>query len=260
MNKDKFIFSQLTDFLDRFKFRRLVDKYKGDSHVKTFSCWNQLLTLMFGQLSGRESLRDLVVALEAHKSKCFHLGLGTNGVSRTTLAEANQKRDFRIFEEFAFFMMDEARKFQSNDIFRLGSKVYAFDSTTIPLCLSLFKWARFRRGKAGIKVHVLYDLETSVPAYYHITEAVQGDSKTMKEISYESGAYYVFDRGYNSFADLFRINRLESFFVVRAKQNLRYKAVRWKRRMPKNVLTDAEIQLDGEQSQQKYPETLSCTF
>jgi len=256
MNKSKYVFAQLVEFLDKDKFRHLVDKYEGNRYVKHFTCWNQLLALMFGQLSNRESLRDLVVALEAHQSKCYHLGLGKNPIAKTTFATANQNRDYRIFEEFAFYMMDQARSKRATDIFKLKGKVYAFDSTTIPLCLSVFWWAKFRKRKGGVKAHVLYDLESQVPAYFHITKASVHDSKTMNEIPYESGSYYVFDRGYNAFKELYRIHRHESFFVVRAKKNLQYKCIKWKRRMPKNVITDSEILLADYITSKKYKEKL----
>ena len=256
MFKDKFVFSQLIAFLDRNHFNYLARKYDGDKYVKHLTCWNQLLALMFGQLSNRESLRDLIVALEAHQSKCFHLGLGRKPIAKTTLATANQNRDYRIFEEFAFYMMEQARRNRAADIFKLGGKVYAFDSTTIPICLSVFWWAKFRKKKGGVKVHVLYDLEAQVPAFYHITTASVHDSKAMPEIPYETGAYYIFDRGYNNFKELFRIQRMESFFVVRAKTNLQYKCVKWKRRMPKNILSDAEIELTVYNSRKDYPDNL----
>ena len=256
MNKDKYVFAQLLEYLDYDKFRHLVDKYDGNRYVEHLTCWNQLLALMFGQLSNRESLRDLIVALEAHQSKCFHLGLGRKPIAKTTLATANQNRDFHIFEEFAFYMMAQAREKRATDIFKLGGKVYAFDSTTIPLCLSVFWWAKFRKKKGGVKAHVLYDLEAQVPAFYHITTASVYDSKAMPGIPYETGAYYVFDRGYNNFGELYRIQRMESFFVVRAKSNLQYRCVKWKRRMPKNILTDAEIELTVYKSRKDYPENL----
>lgn len=256
MNKDKYVFAQLIEFLNNDKFRRLVDKYSGNRYVKHLTCWCQLLALMFGQLSNRESLRDLIVALEAHKSKCFHLGLGRYPIAKTTLAAANQNRDYRIFEEFAFYMMEQARQKRAEDMFKLGGKVYAFDSTTIPLCLSVFWWAKFRKKKGGVKAHVLYDLEAQVPAFYHVTTASVHDSKAMKEIPYETGAYYIFDRGYNNFKELYRIQRMESFFVVRAKSNLQYRCVKWKRRLPKNILTDAEIELTVYKSSKDYPEHL----
>ena len=256
MNKDKYVFSQLLEFLDYDKFRHLVDKYDGNKYVKYLTCWNQLLALMFGQLSNRESLRDVIVAIEAHRSKCFHLGLGRKPIAKTTLATANQNRDYRIFEEFAFHMMSQAREKRAENIFKLGGKVYAFDSTTIPLCLSVFWWAKFRKKKGGVKAHVLYDLEAQVPAFYHITTASVHDSKAMQAIPYETDAYYIFDRGYNNFKELYRIHRIESFFVVRAKTNLQYRCVKWKRRMPKNILTDAEIELTVYNTHRDYPETL----
>jgi len=256
MFQDKFVFSQLTAFLDRNHFNYLTRKYDGNKYVKHLTCWNQLLALMFGQLCNRESLRDVIVALEAHRSKCFHLGLGRKPIAKTTLATANQNRDYRIFEEFAFYMMTQAREKRAADIFKLGGKVYAFDSTTIPLCLSVFWWAKFRKKKGGVKAHVLYDLEAQVPAFYHITTASVNDSKAMQEIPYETDAYYIFDRGYNNFKELYRIQRMESFFVVRAKSNLQYKCVKWKRRLPKNILTDAEIELTVYKSRKDYPENL----
>lgn len=160
MNKDKYVFAQLIEFLDNNKFRHLVDKYDENRYVKFFTCWNQLLAMMFGQLNNRESLRDLIVAFEAHRAKQYHLGLGRKSIAKTTFASANQNCDYRIFEDFAFFMMEQARKKRVTDIFKLKGNVYAFDSTTIPLCLSVFWWAKYRNKKGGVKAHVLYDLES----------------------------------------------------------------------------------------------------
>ena len=256
MFQDKFVFAQLATFMDRNHFNYLVRKYGGDKYVKHFTCWNQLLAMMFGQLGNRESLRDLTVALEAHQPKCYHLGLGRNPIAKTTLATANQNRDYRIFEGFASHMMDQARRKRIDHIFKLNGNVYAFDSTTIPLCLSVFWWAKFRKRKGGVKVHFLYDLEVLVPAFFLVTKASVFDSRVMSEIPYESGSYYVFDRAYNAFAALFKINKTDSYFVVRAKKNLQYRCVKWRRRLPKNVLTDAEIVLAEEPSFRKYPEKL----
>ena len=255
MNNSRYVFSQLTVFLDRNHFNYLVRKYGGNKYVKHFTCWNQLLAMMFGQLSNRESLRDLVVAIEAHRSKSYHLGFGKN-VSKTSLARANQTRDFRIFEEFAYYLVGEARDKRTTDIFNLGGNVYAFDSTTISLCLEVFWWAKFSKYKGGIKIHTLYDLETQIPAFFHITTASVYDSKVMKEIPIESGAYYIFDRGYNNFKELYRIHCMGSFFVVRAKSNLQYKCIKWKRRLPDGILTDAEIELTFSDSRKRYPEHL----
>lgn len=253
MHKDKFVFSQLIVFLDRNKFNYIVRKHDGDKYVKHFTCWNQLLSLMFGQLSNRESLRDLIIALDAHHSKCYHLGIGRN-VSRSSLSRANQDRDYHIFEEYAYYLINEARQKRATEIFKLGGNIYAFDSTTIDLCLAVFWWAKFRKKKGGIKVHTLYDVETQIPAFIHITEAAVHDSKAMKEIPYESGSYYIFDRAYNSFKMLYKVHQIDAFFVVRAKKNLQYKSIKWKRRLPKNVLSDVTIELIGFYSKQYYPE------
>lgn len=255
MFQDRFVFAQIAAFLDISKFNRIVAKYSGDKYVKHFTCWNQLLALMFGQLSNRESLRDLIVALEAHRSKCYHLGMGKN-VSKSSLARANQDRDYRIFEEYAYYLVSEARSKRASKIFNLAGSVYAFDSTTIDLCLAVFWWAKFRKKKGGIKVHTLYDVETQVPAFFHITEAAVHDSKAMEEIPYESGSYYIFDRAYNNFKMLYRIHRIEAYFVVRAKKNLQYKSVKWKRRLPRNVLSDTSIELTGYYSRKHYPEQI----
>ena len=255
MHKEKFVFAQLAEFLNGDKFRHIVDKYEGNSYVKTFNCWNQLLVLMFGQLSNRKSLRDLALVISAHSDKCYHLGFGKS-VTLSNLSKANARRDYRIFEEYAYYMIGKARSKRINDVFELGGNVYAFDSTTVDLCLSVYEWARFRRAKGGIKIHTLYDLETQVPAFLHITEASVHDVNALDKIPYEQGAFYVFDRGYNDFKRLYRINEIESFFVVRAKENLKFKAVRWKRRMPKNVVSDSIIRLSGYASEKKYPDVL----
>lgn len=255
MNKDKYVFAQMVEFLDNYKFLRIVKKYDGNKYVKHFTCWNQLLTLMFGQLCNRKSLRDLIVALNAHQEKCYHLGVGKH-VTRSNLAKANENRDYRIFEDFAFHMISEARKKRVNDIFKLNGNVYAFDSTTIDLCLKLFPWANFSTYKGGIKIHTLYDVETQVPAFIHITEAKINDVRAMDVITYESGSFYVFDRAYNDYHRLYKIHMMDSFFVVRAKTNIKARVLKWKRRLPKNILSDCEIELTGFYTQKSYPETI----
>jgi len=255
MNKDKYVFAQMVEFLDNYKFLRIVKKYDGNKYVKHFTCWNQLLTLMFGQLCSRESLRDLIVALNAHQEKCYHLGVGKH-VTRSNLAKANENRNYRIFEDFAFYMISEARKKRVNDIFKLNGNVYAFDSTTIDLCLKLFPWATFRTHKGGVKIHTLYDVETQVPAFIHITEAKINDIKAMDVIPYESDSFYVFDRAYNDYHRLYKIHMMDSFFVVRAKTNIKARVLKWKRRLPQNILSDCEIELTGFYTQKSYPETI----
>ena len=255
MHQDKFVFAQLVSFLNRNHFNYLVRKYEGDKYIKFFSCWNQLLTLMFGQLSNRESLRDLIVAINAHQKKSYHLGFGKH-VTKSNLAKANQNRDYHIFEDFAYFLVNEARRKGAVDIFKLGGNIYAFDSTTIDLCLDVFWWAKFRKYKGGIKIHTLYDIETQIPTFFHVTNAKVNDVNAMDVIPYEIGSYYVFDRGYNDFKRLYKIKTLDSFFVIRSKKNLQYKCIKWKRRLPKNILSDAEIELTGYYPHQYYPESL----
>lgn len=255
MHNQSYVFAQLTSFLNRSKFNRIVAKYHGDNYIKIFSCWNQLKVLMFGQLSRRESLRDLIIAVEAHIGKAKFLGFG-DSVTRSNLAKANQNRDYHIFEEYAYYMVQLARNLNDTTIFNLNGKVYAFDSTTIELCLAVFCWAKFRKTKGGIKIHTLYDIEAQVPAFFHITTASVHDSQAMKEIPVESGAYYIFDRAYNFFSQLYRFNCAGAYFVVRAKKNLQYKAIKWKRRMPENVMSDSVIELTTYKSRNDYPTQL----
>lgn len=255
MNRDKYVFAQLAQFMDQFKFLRIVKKYGADKYVKSFSCWNQLLTMMFGQLTNRESLRDLIVATEAHSGKLYHLGMGKS-VTRSNLSKANEQRDYRIFEEYAVFMIEQARKRRIDKIFEIEGHVYAFDSTTIDLCLSVFEWAKFRKHKGGIKMHTLYDLEAQVPAFVYITPANVHDTKAMPEIPYEMGAHYIFDRGYNDYGDLFKINLVGGFFVLRAKTNVRLKPRTWKRRLPEGVISDVIGNFSGYKSRKLYPDEL----
>ena len=259
MHKGKYVFSQLLDFLDRNHFNYLVRKYGGDRYVKDFTCYNQLAVLMFGQLSNRESLRDVVLATQAHASKAFHLGFGKYA-SKSTLSDANNKRNYRIFEEFAYHIVAEARACRADDIFKLGGNVYAFDSTTIELCLETFKWALFRKNqrKGGIKVHTLYDIETSIPTFFHITEARVHDTKAMDAIPYEESSFYIFDRGYNDFGRLHNIANIGAYFIVRGKKNNDFKPLRWTRRFPpgSGILSDAIGYMDGQFTREKYPDKI----
>ena len=259
MGNGKLVFSQLLDFLDRNRFNYLVRKYGGDKYVKNFTCYNQLSVLMYGQLSNRESLRDVVLATQALAGKAYHLGFGKH-VSKSTLSDANNKRDYRIFEDFAYEVIAEARKCRANDIFKLGGNVYAFDSTTIELCLETFKWAILRKNqrKGGIKVHTLYDLETSIPTLFHITEARVNDMNAMDVIPYEENSFYIFDRGYNDFERLFRINAIGAYFIVRGKKNNDFKPVKWTRRFTPDsgIQSDAIGYMNGLLTSGKYPQMI----
>ena len=257
MYNKKYVFSQLLDTLDRNDFNYLVRKYEGDKYVKQFTCYNQLAVLMFGQLSNRESLRDVVLATQAHASKAYHLGFG-KAVTKSNLSKANNNRDYRIFEEFAYHMVAEAQKRRATEIFKLKGKVYAFDSTTIDLCLNVFQWALFRKKKGGIKVHTLYDIETQIPTFFHITPARVHDTKAMDVIPYEENSFYIFDRGYNDFKRLHNIESVGAYFVIRGKKNNDFKPVKWTRRFPlgSGILSDAVGYMDGQLTAAKYPDKI----
>lgn len=259
MHNGKFVFSQLLDFLDKDVFLRISNKYDGNRYVKFFTCWNQLAVLMFGQLSNRESLRDVALATQALSQKAFHLGFGKYA-TKSNLSKANNSRDYRIFEEFAYRVIAEARECRATDIFKLNGHVYAFDSTTIELCLNAFKWAIYRKnqGKGGIKVHTLYDIETSIPTFFHITEARVNDMKAMDAIPYEENSFYIFDRGYNDFKRLFAIETIGAYFVVRGKKNNDFRPMKWKRRFPpgSGILSDAIGYMDGQLTMGKYPDRI----
>lgn len=259
MHNGKFVFSQLLDFLDKDIFLRISNKYNGNRYVKFFTCWNQLAVLMFGQLSNRESLRDLALATQALSRKAFHLGFGKYA-TKSNLSKANNGRDYHIFEEFAYRVIAEARECRATDIFKLNGHVYSFDSTTIELCLNAFKWAVYRKNqrKGGIKVHTLYDIETSIPTFFHITEARVNDMRAMDAIPYEENSFYIFDRGYNDFKRLYAIESIGAYFVVRGKKNNDFRPMKWKRRFPpgSGILSDAIGYMDGQLTMGKYPDKI----
>jgi hypothetical protein len=259
MNQGKFIYSQLTDFLPKRIFDGLVDKYHGNKHVRHFYCWNQLLCMIFGQLTGRDSLRDLMISIEPHKPKYYHLGFGI-GTSRSNFANANEKRDCRIFEDFAYYLIDQAQHSSIVDpdfLLTIDGNVYALDSTTIDLCLNVFWWAEFRKAKGGIKLHTLYDIKTSIPSFIYVCKAAVHDLNIMDLLYYEAGGYYIFDRGYNDFARLFKINQCSAYFVSRPKDNLQFKRMYSNKVCKKNgVLLDQIVKLTGFYAFKKYPEKL----
>jgi hypothetical protein len=208
MNQGKYVFAQLTDFLPQRLFDRCVEKYSGNARVRLFSCWNQMLCMMFGQLSGRESLSDLISGINAHRGKSYHLGLGSR-ITKSNLAKANKRRDWRIFAEFAYCLINQARKICMTDkdfAVAFDGPVFAFDSTTIDLCLNIFWWAAFRKAKAGIKLHTLYDVKTSIPTLINITDALTHDVNALDFLDYEKGGFYIFDRGYVDFQRLHKIH------------------------------------------------------
>ena len=257
MHSGKYIFAQLIEFLPQKYFQRLVMKYEGDKYVKHFTCWNQLLVMMFGQLSNRDSLRDLTNTITAHSNKVYHLGFG-NKVTRSNLSKANEKREPKIFEDFAYRMIDIARKRRITKDFEIENHVYAFDSTTIDLCLTMFWWAKFRHTKAGIKMHTLFDVETQIPTFIHITEAKVHNVNAMDVIPYETGAYYIFDRGYYDLKRLYHINQIDAYFVIREKSRLNYEVIKDNdtNHNFNGILSDQLIKLTGYASIKKYPKEL----
>ena len=215
MNQGKYIFAQLTDFLPRRVFDRIVSKYNGNKYIRSFTCWNQMLCMVFGQLTSRDSMRDLMLSLEAHKSKYYHLGFGPT-VSRRNLGTANEKRSYKIFEEFAYVLIEEAREscYKSEFEVNVEGNVYAFDSTTIDLCLSVFWWAEFRKFKGGIKLHTLYDIKTSIPTFLYISTAKVHDVNVLDQLTYEAGSFYVIDKGYIDFKRLYRLHQQLSLIHI----------------------------------------------
>lgn len=256
MNQGKYVFSQLVEFLPQRVFDRITNKYTGNKSIKHFTCWNQLLCMIFGQLSYRESLRDLIIVIEAHQSKVYHLGFGKN-VSRSNLSKANENRNFKIFEEFASHLISLAQSKINDKKIEIKGNIYAFDSSTIDLCLSVFCWAHFRKTKAGIKLHTLFDVNTQIPVFIHITEANIHDVNAMDVIDYEPLAYYIFDRAYVDYERLFRITLAKAFFVVRAKSNVKFKRM-YSNKIEKStgVKYDQTGKIEGFYSSKNYPEKI----
>ena len=227
MNQGKFVFAQVSSFLPQRVFDRIVSKYQGNYRIRHFTCWNQMLCMIYGQLSNRESLRDLVLTINAHPGKLYHLGFG-KGVSKTNLAKANEQRSWLIYQEFAYHLIGEARKIclpDNDDTFSFTNSVYALDSTTIDLCLSVFCWATFRRAKGAVKLHTQYDVRTSIPVFIHVSAASVHDVNVLDMITYEPGSFYIFDRAYLDFERLYFIHQSKSFFVIRPRHNLKFQRV-----------------------------------
>jgi hypothetical protein len=223
MYAGKLIFAQLTDLIHPEQFHRCVRRYHGDYKVKTFSCWNQFLCMAFGQLTFRESLRDVETCLRSRHDQLYHLGI-RGQVSRSVLADANASRDWRIYHDLAQMLIRRARALYAQEPIgaELNETVYALDSTTIDLCLNLFPWARFRRTKAAIKLHTLLDLRGSIPTFISISQGKQADVRVLDELVLEPGAFYVMDRGYVDFQRLYCFVLAAAFFVTRSKTNLQF--------------------------------------
>jgi len=258
MYTGKTLFAQLMDFLPWTTFHRIVQRYEGNRGVRRFNCAEQFRAMAFAQLTYRESLRDIEVCLSAQAEKLYHMGF-REPVKRSTLADANERRDWHLFADFAQVLIRQARPLYASDALEidLDAMVYALDSTTIDLCLALFDWAPFRSTKAAIKLHTLIDLHGSIPSFIHISDGKMHDVKALDLILYERGAYYVFDRGYVDFERLHALHQAGSFFVTRAKRGMHARRL-YSRTVDRatGLICDQLIVLEGYYSHQGYPEQL----
>jgi len=258
MYTGRIVFSQLIDFLPKRKFDKCVRRYRGNYRIRTFCCYAQYLCMAFAQITYRQSLRDIETCLRAMKSKLYHCGI-RGKVSRNTLAKANESRDWRIYADLAHILITIARKLYAAEDFgvELKQTAYALDSTTIDLCLSLFPWAKFRKHKAAVKIHTLMDLRGSIPCFIRITEGCVHDVNILDELVLEPGSFYVMDRGYIDFARLYTFTQNLSFFITRAKDNLDYHRLYY-RKVDKTtgLRCDQSITLKGYYASKDYPAVL----
>jgi transposase len=259
MNHGKYVFSQVMDSVPYYQFLKCVEEYKGHHWIKRFSCWEQFLAMSFGQLSYRESLRDVVVCLHAQRAKLYHLGFRSK-IVRPTLARANEKRDWRIYRDFAQILIGKARQLYIDDkefSLNLEGTCYVLDSTIIDLCFSVFPWAKFRKTKSAIKIHTLMDLHGSIPTFFHISDGKMSDVGFLDMIKFEVGAYYIMDRGYLDFNRLYNIYEEGSYFITRAKSNFSFERL-YSKPVDKSLglQCDQVIRLSGYQTSKKYPELL----
>jgi len=258
MYQGQTVFSQVMDFLPHKKFRQCIDRYNGNYRVRSFTCYDQLLCMAFAQLTYRESLRDIECCLRAMRDKLYHMGI-RGKVSRSTLADANEARDWRIYSDFAQILIDEARRLYVDDDFGLELKetVYALDSSTIDLCLSVFPWARFRKAKGAIKLHTLLDLRGDIPTFIWITDGKVHDVNVLDHLIPEPGAIYIMDRAYLDFQRLYQLHQCSAIFVTRSKTNTGLRRI-YSHKVDKStgVRSDQTVALTGFYSKKNYPEKL----
>jgi len=257
MHTGKYVFAQLSSFISRYEFQKCVDRYRGHYRIKALSCWDQYLAMSFGQLTSRSSLRDIVTCLNSQLSKAYNLGF-RSAIARSTLAKANENRDWRIYRDFAQILIAKARKLYIKDkefCFDLENNLYALDASTIDLCLSVFPWAPFRKTKAGIKLHTVIDLRGNIPTFIHLTDAKVHDVNVLDIIRLEPGAFYIMDRGYLDFSRLHEIHLTSAFFIIRAKKNTKLQRL-YSNPVDKstNVRCDQVVRLMGYHAKKHYPE------
>ena len=258
MNQGRTAFAQLTEFVPRYQFQQCVDRYNGNKRVRTFSCWSQFLSMMFAQLTFRRSLRDIEACLGSQPLKLYHMGI-RKPVSRSTLADANNLRDWRIYRDFTHHLIDIARPLYADEDLGLDldNAVYAFDSTTIDLCLSLFPWAQFRKTKAAVKMHTLLDLQGSIPVFIEITPGRVHDVNILDKLVLEPGTFVIVDRGYLDFERLYKLTSNAVFFVIRAKKNMRCRRI-YSRKVDRStgVICDQTVVMAGYKTSRLYPQHL----
>lgn len=259
MNTGRTILSQLLDFVSRYEFDKCVDKYKGNYRVKSFTCWEQFIVMAFAQLTGRESLRDIESCLGAISAKLYHSGVKSE-IKKSTLADANEKRDWRIYAEFSQLLIREAKELYKDDnnfSVDIDEIAYALDSSTIDLCLSLFPWAKFRKNKGAVKMHTQLDLRGSIPTFIDITDGKVHDVNILDLLILEPGAFYIMDRAYLDFERLYHMHECLCYFVIREKHNFKYKRM-YSSKINKDLglKCDQTIKLTGFYTSQKYPEKL----
>ena len=258
MNSGKTVFSQIMNYLPLYEFRKCVNRYNGNFHTSSFSCLDQFLCMAFAQLTYRESLRDIEACLRSRKEKLYHLGI-RGQISRSTLADANEKRDWRIYADFCQILISQARPLYAKEDFGvvLSDTAYALDSTTIDLCLSLFPWASFRKHKAAVKMHTLLDIRGNIPSFIEITDGSVHDVNILDVLVPEPGSFYIMDRGYLDFTRLYSFTQLLSFFITRAKKNTKFRRL-YSQPVDRStgLICDQTIMLATYQSQKDYPAKL----
>lgn len=254
----KLVFSQVMDFMPMYTFRRCVTRYQGDYKVKKFTCFDQYLCMAFAQITYRESLRDIEICLRAQEQKLYHMGI-RGKVSRSTIANANEQRNWKIYADLAYSLINTARKLYSDEsfAFELEQTAYALDATTIDLCLSMFPWARFRQNKGAIKLHTLLDLRCSIPTFIHISDGKLHEVNTLDIVPFEPGSFYVMDRGYLDFSRLYNLSQASAFFLIRAKSNLQCRRI-YSHPVDRStgLIYDQTIMLTGFYQSKDYPEKL----
>lgn len=253
------VFAQLIEFASDDVFKWCVKRYNGNYKAKDFTCWRQFLCMAFGQLTHRESLSDTALCLSLHKSKLYHLGIG-QAFDKSTISRANESRDWRIFRDFGLKLIEQAKLLYGNDNqldVKLKGRIFALDATVVDLCLNVFWWAKFRSTKAAVKLHTLLDLKTAIPEYIFITEGAVHEVKTLDYFSLPAGSYLVMDKAYIDFARLWRLARERTNFVIRAKDNMKYRVLkRGKVEKEKGVICDQTIEFAGALTSKKYPDRL----